>query len=155
MNVKKRDVLSSFAIIGICGAGLILTRRLPASTREYDLGPAFLPGLVLWLIIFLCGLKVITALIVNDNKPVSLKAGRNAQGFSTIVLVGLYCFLYGPLGFLTDTFLYLPLQILIVTPKEKRRISTILLIDVISTVLIYLIFTKGFGLRLPRGLVGF
>lgn len=155
MNVKNRDILSSLVMAGICGVGLVLTRSLPPSTREYDLGPAFLPGLILWLIIFLCGLKVIVALILNDQKVIPAGNGRKVQGISTIILVGMYCFLYGPLGFLLDTFLYLILQITIVTPKEKRKFLTIFLIDIISTVIIYLVFTKGFGLRLPKGLVGF
>ena len=152
MKVKTRDIISSIGLILVGVAGFSLTAEIPEPFRDYDLGAAFLPRLVLALIIGLSVLKIIVTLI--ENKPDRTEKKDTSQfvkGFGTIALVGAYCFCFKPVGFLLDTLVYLFLQILLLTPKDKRRIWKIALIDVIAVVVIYATFTYGFALRLPKG----
>lgn len=156
MKEKTRDIISALVLIAISICGFYLSRDIAEPFREYDIGAAFLPRLVLGLIVTLSVLKIIISVI--ENKTAVLEAKDKSQffkGFSTIILVGIYCFCYKPIGFLLDTFIYLFLQIVIVTPKEKRQIWKILLIDIIATMVVYLIFTKGFAVKLPHGLITF
>ena len=156
MKEKTRDIISALALIAVSLFGFYLSKDIPEPFREYDIGAAFLPRLVLGLIAALAVLKIIVSLI--ENKTAVLEPKDKSQffkGFSTIILVGIYCFCYKPVGFLLDTLIYLFLQIVIVTPKEKRKIWKILLIDIIATVVVYLIFTKGFSVKLPHGLITF
>ena len=154
MKEKTRDIISALILLAVSAVGLYLSRDIPEPFREYDLGAAFLPQLVLILIGALSLLKIVVALI--ENKPDRVEKtdlSHSVKGFSTIVLVGLYCFCFQPVGFLLDTAVYLFVQILILVPKEKRKIWQIILIDVVATVVIYLIFTRGFSVRLPQGLI--
>jgi len=156
MKEKNRDIISSLILIALSVFGLYLTFDIPEPFREYDLGAAFLPRLALGLIGALAALKIVVALIENRaEEGNAFHTGQLLRGGATIVLVGLYCFCYKPLGFLLDTLIYLFLQILILTPREKRSIWKIVLIDVAATVVIYLIFKQGFSVRLPQGLITF
>ena len=152
MKVKTRDIISSVGLILVGIVGFSLTSEIPEPFREYDLGAAFLPRLVLALIIGLSVLKIVVTLI--ENKPDRTEKKDTSQfikGFGTIVLVGGYCFCFKPAGFLLDTLVYLFLQILLLTPKDKRKLWKIVLIDVIAVAVIYATFTYGFALRLPKG----
>lgn len=159
MKEKTRDIISSLALIALSLFGLYLTFDIPEPFRDYDLGAAFLPRVVLGLIGGLAALKIAVAWMENRKGTVTLFDARQLlKGGGTILLVGLYCFCYKPVGFLLDTLIYLLLQILILVPKEKRKIWKIwkiVMIDMIATVVIYLIFSQGFSVRLPRGLITF
>lgn len=156
MKEKTRDIISSLALIALSLFGLYLTFDIPEPFRDYDLGAAFLPRVVLGLIGGLAALRIIVSWMENKKSAVRLfDASQLLKGGSTILLVGLYCFCYKPVGFLLDTLFYLFLQILILVPKEKRNIWKILIIDIAASVVIYLIFSQGFSVRLPRGLITF
>ena len=156
MKEKTRDIISSLALIALSLFGLYLTFDIPEPFRDYDLGAAFLPRMVLGLIGGLAALKIAVAWMENRTTVVEVfDAGQIWKGGSTIVLVGLYCLCYKPVGFLLDTLIYLFIQILILVPKEKRRVWKILVIDVIATAVIYLIFIRGFSVQLPQGLITF
>lgn len=156
MKEKNRDLLSASILILVSMFGLYLTKDIPEPFREYDFGAAFLPTVVLVLIAGLSVLKIIVTLIENKQGSLDkLDTSQFLKGFGTIALVGIYCFCYKPVGFLIDTLVYLFLQIFILVPKEKRSIKKILLIDILATAIIYLIFTRGFSVRLPQGLITF
>lgn len=156
MKEKNKEVVSAFILIGISVVGLFLTLDIPQPFREYDLGAAFLPRLTLVLIIGLSVLKIVVAVIENKSGGLEkIDKSQLKKGFGTILLVGLYCFLYEPVGFLINTLVYLFFQMMILTPKNKRKIWKLLLIDAASTAAIYLIFNVGFSVRLPHGLAAF
>ncbi|MDO4305463.1 MAG: tripartite tricarboxylate transporter TctB family protein [Eubacteriales bacterium] len=72
----------------------------------------------------------------------------------TFVFLVLYVALLNVLGFLFSTILFLLGMVTLFTPKEKRNIIKIVLISVVFSVVVYLIFVKGFGLTLPEGFFG-
>lgn len=156
MKVKNKDIISSSALIAISIVGLFLCRDIDRPFREHDLGAAFLPQLALWLILALSALKIVVALIENDRTETTSRFGGNVpRGLLTILLVGAYCFLYKPVGFILDTAVYLFLQITLVTPKEKNKLWKNALIAVLTTVIAYLIFSIGFAIRFPKGVISF
>lgn len=156
MKERNRDIISSLVFIAFSLIGWYLTLDIPEPFREYDLGAAFLPRLVLALIGALAILKLIVALVENkQNISEKREKEQLIRAALTIAMVGLYCFCYKPAGFLVDTFLYLFAQIMLLTPKSKRCVWKILLIDVVATITIYLIFSCGFSVRLPQGLIKF
>ena len=156
MKTKTRDIITSIILILVSIGGLILTLQIPEPFRDYDLGASFLPRLILGLILGLSVLKIITVLIENEQGVIEKKnASQYLKGLCTIILVGLYCFCYEVLGFVLDTGIYLFLQILVLTPKEKRKVWQIVVIDLIATITVYLIFNEGFSVQLPEGVLTF
>ena len=156
IKTKTRDIITSAILCLVSIVGLVLTLQIPDPFREYDLGARFLPQLILGLILGLSILKIVTVLIENEDGTVEKKdASQYLKGLCTIALVGLYCFCYEVLGFIVDTSLYLFLQIFILTPKGKRKIWKIIVVDLIATITVYLIFREGFSVQLPEGVLTF
>ncbi len=156
MKVKNKDIISSVVLIAISIAGLFLCRDIDKPFRDYDLGAAFVPQLTLWLILGVSVLKIVVAVIENSQKNAESRFGGNVpRGLLTILLVGAYCFLYKPVGFILHTAVYLFLQITVVTPKEKNKLWKNALIAVLTTAIAYLIFSIGFSIRFPKGILSF
>lgn len=156
MKERNREIITSMVFLAFSLFGWYLTREIPEPFRDYDLGAAFLPRLVLGLIGALAMLKLVIAVVENkQNTGEKKEKAQLARAAVTIAMVGLYCFCYKPVGFLVDTAVYLFAQIMLLTPKSKRCVWKILLIDLVATVAIYLLFSRGFSVRLPQGLIKF
>ncbi|MBQ6234430.1 MAG: tripartite tricarboxylate transporter TctB family protein, partial [Clostridia bacterium] len=65
-------------------------------------------------------LRLILAL--REKKGEAKKSGDDLMGgLSTIILIAGYCIAFSPVGFIISSIIYLFLQILVLTPKEKRN----------------------------------
>jgi len=76
---------------------------------------------------------------------------------ATIALFTIYVFTLGPVGFLISSTLYLFLQIIVLSPKDKRSLRDIIIyaiISIVSCVVIYFVFRRGLNLMLPTGILG-
>ena len=74
----------------------------------------------------------------------------------TLVLLVLYIGLMKPLGFVITTVFYLIAQMYTLTPREKRtkrNLALFVVISLITSLAIYLLFTKVFYLMLPAGIL--
>lgn len=58
-------------------------------------------------------------------------------------------------GFLLTTLIFLFLAFVLMSKKEETSCVRFAVISVVVTLAIYLIFTRFFGIRLPRGLIKF
>lgn len=67
----------------------------------------------------------------------------------------LYILLLGRVGFVIMTALFLTAEILILTPREKRRYAAAAAAGVIVSVLLYFIFGKTLHILLPVGIFSF
>ena len=65
----------------------------------------------------------------------------------TVVIV-LYMFLLEPLGFITDSFLYLTVSSIVLGEKRYGRL---LLINILALATVYLVFQTAFSVVLPEG----
>lgn len=156
MKERNQEIATSLLFLVFSLLGWYFTLEIPKPFRDYDLGAAFLPRLVLALIGTLAVLKLVIA--VSENKRNTGEKREKEQLIRvavTIVMVGLYCFCYKPVGFLVDTAVYLFAQILLLTPKSKRCIWKLVVIDLAATIAIYMLFSRGFSVRLPQGLITF
>lgn len=74
----------------------------------------------------------------------------------TIVSLAVFSALIEPLGFLISSFIYMILQSFILTLKEERKKKAvfIIILSAVFSVAVYLIFTRGLGLMLPKGILG-
>ena len=74
----------------------------------------------------------------------------------TIASLAVFSALIQPLGFLISSFIYMVLQSFILTLKEERKKKTvfIIILSAVFSVAVYLIFTRGLGLMLSKGILG-
>ena len=71
------------------------------------------------------------------------------------LLVLIYVFVLQPVGFIVSTLVYLPLQMLVLSPDDqrgKKQIIQLLIIDVIFTMIVFFLFRYGFKIVLPAGI---
>jgi len=86
----------------------------------------------------------------GEAAAVSNQSG-NIRILATIVILAIYIALLRQVGFLVMTMVYVFLQTLVLTPKEKRSILFIAALSVVVSLAIHLMFVQGFQLMLPRG----
>lgn len=74
----------------------------------------------------------------------------------TLGLIALYIFALKPAGFIIATFLYLMVQMFVLTPKEKRtrrNMAVFVGVSLVTSFAVYFVFTKVFYLMLPAGIL--
>ena len=84
------------------------------------------------------------------------KQDATVSMLETLGLIAVYIALMKPVGFVITTVLYLIAQMYVLTPREKRTGKNAVLFAVISLVTslaIYLCFTRVFYLMLPAGIL--
>lgn len=79
---------------------------------------------------------------------------RNAAVCGTFVLLALYAFSMKTAGFILSTGVYLLLQMLLLTPGEKRNLPALLLLSAGCAVGVDLLFVKALHVPLPAGWLG-
>ena len=74
----------------------------------------------------------------------------------TIASLAVFSALIQPLGFLISSFIYMVLQSFVLTLKQERKKKAvfIIILSAVFSVAVYLIFTRGLGLMLPKGFLG-
>ena len=86
----------------------------------------------------------------GEGAAMSIQSG-NIRILATIAILAVYIALLRQVGFLIMTMVYMFLQTLVLTPKEKRSILFIAILSVVFSFAVYLMFVRGFQLMLPRG----
>lgn len=123
-----------------------------------ELGAAFWPQLIL----ILMGLLLVVSIkdiIKKDKKDNKLAlTGANIQEFFKsklfigMVIVLVMAFVLETLGFLVTTCAFLIAYCWLL---GEKRIHIMVLVGLIATIVLYLIFSVGLQIMLPRGTVGF
>jgi hypothetical protein len=113
-------------------------------------GGGFLP-LVTGVIIALCGLLLMfsSANAMPADWPAASVWARMAAivaGLAAIAIV------MPSLGFILTV---VPVMIVLMQSVERQSWITVLVVSVVSTIAVYLLFTRLLGTSLPRGLLGF
>lgn len=153
MKISKRTkncvtaaVVALFSVVGYFYC------RSNTLSAEGAIGSMYTPKLLCLCLLVLSVIKLVGA-VKDDAVPREVVVDRTKllSGVGTIVLIGLYCFLFKTLGFVIVTFLYLIWQMALFYPDKKRRWGLILLIAALTTAAAYLIFSVAFNLLLPLG----
>lgn len=72
-----------------------------------------------------------------------------------ILLLCIYVLAFQPVGFILDTIVFLFLEMLVLTPKEKRNLPLLGILSVATPFIIYTLFVYAINTPLPKGLFGF
>ncbi|MBE5985282.1 tripartite tricarboxylate transporter TctB family protein [Lacrimispora sp. AGF001] len=160
MFIKKYGDMIVGGFFMILSAGMmIMAKMLPKSTIM-DIGPDFMPmciGIVTFVLaaalafLNLKNLKMRTAEAEKMEKE-DLDYKRMLTSFMLILV---YVYLLQPVGFIVTTILYLPFQMYVLAPDEKKTKKDIIQLavtSVIFTFVVFFLFRYGFKIILPAGI---
>ena len=159
----KRYKDTVIAIIAIIFAAFYyyLSHRINILEDKF-INSTFFPRLLACLLVCLSIVLIIKDFTEKDTKAGddAVRKAINKSGririILTFVLLIAYVVLMNVLGFPLMTVCYIFAQTLVLTPKEKysiQRIGLFLCISVLSTAIIYIVFTRCFTLVLPSGII--
>lgn len=156
---KFGDLIVSIFFIVLSIVMMIAAQALPKS-KVMDIGPDFMPMVIGAVSLVLAVALLIITLIrfkANAEKIASEKPEvyDYKRVLLSILLMLVYVFTFKPIGFIVATLIYLPLQITVLAPDDKRTKKDIILyvvIDVIFTLAVFFLFRYGFKIMLPTGI---
>lgn len=160
MFIKKNgDIIVGIFFMLLSGAMMVMARMLPKSA-VMDIGPDFMP-MCIGTITFVLAAGLVF-LSIRSRNIIAADAGKaeeenldHKRVLTSFILILVYVFILQPVGFIVSTLLYLPLQMLILAPPEKRDrkdIVQLLIIDVLFTFIVFFLFRYGFKIILPTGI---
>ena len=74
---------------------------------------------------------------------------------TSFIIILVYVFVLKSVGFIISTLVYLPVQMFILAPEERRGkkdVIQLLLTDVLFTFVVFFLFRYGFKIVLPAGI---
>ena len=162
MRFKKyRDL--GFGVAALLFSGFYLYHATQIKTRP-KLTPGYasarimpiLLGILLAILSVICiiqGIRQMKAPAKTEETGKKLERGDlMAVVFTFAVIIG-YIIIMPYLGFILSTIIYLFLQMLILSPKEKRNIPVFALVTVVFTAIVFVAFRIGLQQLLPRGII--
>lgn len=153
MTNKLKGIITSILFLALSVVMIVLAAKIKPMMQN-DMGSGFFPLVVGIGMAALSVLRLILALV--EKKGENKKSNDDLiGGISTIILVGAYCIAFSPVGFIISSIIYLFLQILVLTPKEKRNWLVISLISVVTPIAFYALFVYAINTPLPKGLLSF
>lgn len=156
---KYGDIVVGVFFMALSAIMMVMAQMLPKS-KVMEIGPDFMP-MVIGGITFVLAL-ILTVLNVKNRKMRAAEL-ENAtvdecdykRVLLSALLVLVYVFVLQPVGFIVSTLVYLPLQMLVLSPDDqrgKKQIIQLLIIDVIFTLVVFFLFRYGFKIVLPAGI---
>lgn len=149
-NSKDSQLGILMLIIGVV-YGIMVIQIPGTASQLFD--SRFVPGLVSVLIIIVGVLQLGRGL----QKPVEAKEEKEFDTktvIATFVLIAAYILLYSSVGFIITTFVFLFLEMNILTPSYVNKNQIVYLgISLIFSVGIYYLFYYGFSIFLPGGIL--
>lgn len=153
MSEKKKGILTSILFLAFSVVMIVFARQYKPMMKN-DLGSGFFPMVVGFAMCALSVLRLVLA--IREKEEPAKKSGDDLMGgLATIILIGGYCIAFNPVGFIISTMVYLFLQILILTPKEKRSWPITIAISLIAPIAFYALFVYAINTPLPKGLLSF
>ena len=156
---QYQDVIAGVAFLVISVAYYAGSFFETSGIMKAQYGPDFMPKVyavlmgILSIALIVTGIRKARRYVPPDGaEPLDLHAVATVM--LSLLCMGVYIFLIGILGFLTASALYLFCQAWLLSQK-KSNLMTLIVFAVVGAVLIYLLFVKGIGLQLPRGIMGF
>jgi putative tricarboxylic transport membrane protein len=148
--------LAALVVLGIGVVALSQAFAIRESAGYSVVGPRFFPivvavGLVLWGVAFLIRT---TSLAPDDDLAEQAAAEEAATHWATVLtimaLLVIYVYALAPLGYALATALFFPVVARIM---GSRNLLRDLLTGILLGLVIYIVFTRFLGVRLPAGLL--
>lgn len=156
---KYGDIIVGIFFMALSAILMVMAQALPKS-KVMEIGPDFMPMVIGGLTFALAA--ILTILSVKNFKmhaaeidPSKLPDCDYKRVLLSVILVLIYVFILQPVGFIVSTLVFLPLQMLVLSPEDKRGkkdIILLLVIDVIFTLAVFFLFRYGFKIVLPAGI---
>lgn len=153
MSDKKKNLLLSVLFLAL-GAFIFAESLGIKHMMKNDVGSAFFPKVIAVMILAVAAIRLVMALREKDTE--AKRSGSDMKGgWMTIALIAVYVLVFEPVGFLISTAIYLFLQMLVLTPAEKRKLPLLGIISVAAPIIIYVLFVYVINTPLPKGIFGF
>lgn len=160
MFIKKYgDIIVGVFFMLLSAAMMVMAKMLPKST-VMDIGPDFMP-----ICIGVMTFVLAAALVLLNIKNMKIYVAQaEAEGpekadykrvLTSFIIILVYVFVLKSVGFIISTLVYLPVQMFILAPEERRgkkNVIQLLLTDVLFTFVVFFLFRYGFKIVLPAGI---
>ena len=150
---KYADVITGTIGLVIGIAMLVMSIQIGLAEKD-AIGADFLPKIAAVITIAMSGKLVFDGWKASRTyQKETLDYEKNYLG---VVIMIAACILYAefvkPIGFIVTSLVFLYLALCMISRKEERNYLKFAIITVVAVLAIYIIFTKLFGIRLPRGI---
>ena len=160
MFIKKYgDIIVGVLFMLLSAAMMVMAKMLPKST-VMDIGPDFMP-----MCIGVMTFVLAAALVLLNIKNMKIYVAQaEAEGpekadykrvLTSFIIILVYVFVLKSVGFIISTLVYLPVQMFILAPEERRGkkdVIQLLITDVLFTFVVFFLFRYGFKIVLPAGI---
>ena len=160
MFIKKYgDIIVGVFFMLLSAAMMVMAKMLPKST-VMDIGPDFMP-----MCIGVMTFVLAPALVLLNIKNMKIYVAQaEAEGpekadykrvLTSFIIILVYVFVLKSVGFIISTLVYLPVQMFILAPEERRGkkdVIQLLITDVLFTFVVFFLFRYGFKIVLPAGI---
>ncbi len=145
----------------VLGAALIIGAKALPKSKVMEIGPDFMPTLIGVIILILAVILLVETASRFKVHTTELETSvyKDTSDYKRVLgslaAATVYVNILKPVGFIISTLTYLLIQIYILAPDQnrtKKDIITYIIIDVVFTVVVYLLFRYGFKIVLPAGM---
>lgn len=160
MFIKKYgDIIVGVFFMLLSAAMLVMAKMLPKST-VMDIGPDFMP-MCIGVMTFVLAAALVFLNIKNMKIYVAWAEAEGPEKadykrvLTSFIIILVYVFVLKSVGFIISTLVYLPVQMFILAPEERRgkkNVIQLLLTDVLFTFVVFFLFRYGFKIVLPAGI---
>ena len=172
-TIRNKELLGGviFLIVGVAYFALAFTiPSYDAYGGSSVVDSSFVPKVIGALMTVLSVLQLVFSLRAGKNPPPAAPsakpteedgtfkaANRNADTKALIAIFAIlivYMALMSVLGFLISSALFLFATMMLLTPKQKRKLPVIVILSVIVAIGVYYLFVYGLDMVLPAGILG-
>lgn len=160
MFIKKYgDIIVGVFFMLLSAAMMVMAKMLPKST-VMDIGPDFMP-MCIGVMTFVLAAALVFLNIKNMKIYVAQAEAEGPEKadykrvLTSFIIILVYVFVLKSVGFIISTLVYLPVQMFILAPEERRgkkNVIQLLLTDVLFTFVVFFLFRYGFKIVLPAGI---
>ena len=160
MFIKKYgDIIVGVFFMLLSAAMLVMAKMLPKST-VMDIGPDFMP-MCIGVMTFVLAAALVFLNIKNMKIYVAQAEAEGPEKadykrvLTSFIIILVYVFVLKSVGFIISTLVYLPVQMFILAPEERRgkkNVIQLLLTDVLFTFVVFFLFRYGFKIVVPAGI---
>ena len=160
MFIKKYgDIIVGVFFMLLSAAMLVMAKMLPKST-VMDIGPDFMP-MCIGVMTFVLAAALVFLNIKNMKIYVAQAEAEGPEKadykrvLTSFIIIMVYVFVLKSVGFIISTLVYLPVQMFILAPEERRGkkdVIQLLITDVLFTFVVFFLFRYGFKIVLPAGI---
>ena len=181
MQNKELLVGVIFLVVGIAYFALAFTIPIyDAYGGSSVVDSAFVPKVIGVLLIVLSVLQLVFASRASKNIPPAEPAAKSAEAaeedgefkvedwdddaanrnadtkalIAIFAILIVYMALMSTLGFMISSALFLFATMMLLTPKQKRKLPVIIILSVVVAVGVYSLFVYGLDMVLPAGILG-